>query len=250
MDLKDIDVHFDFTNDLPHYWDNFWLNNNGLGGGNCDPDSASKMLQKYHQLLWSKPLPNGELMTLQTGTGSNYLRWKTFRFGSDSIIVSFRYEKYRDMLEQIENALPDYRVFMENYLHKSNTIGGSIIFPKWRGGINQTRGCNSIIKDRWDLTLECIRRYYKGEKSPLYDTLCKDKEFFDLFIDFQGFVDFFFLQDCVSKDYTAIKFWIDKEPFDPNPLPRTVNDYLQWIEYQLDFVEKRNIRIKNWISEQ
>lgn len=164
MDLGSIDIAFDFTSDSPHYWDSFWDNNNGLGAGGSDPDSASKTLQQYHQLLWSKPLPNGEYLDLKMGFGANYLTWRDFRFGSDSIIASFRYERYSGMIEQVKRAVPDYRAFMESFLRRTYTIGGMIIFPKWRGGINQSRGCNPQIKDRWDLTLECIRKYYQGEK--------------------------------------------------------------------------------------
>ena len=29
-----------------------------------DPDSSSPMLKRYHKLLWSKPLPNGEIFDL------------------------------------------------------------------------------------------------------------------------------------------------------------------------------------------
>ena len=39
-----IDVGFDFTSDSPGYWDKFWENNDGLGGGGSDPDSASAVL--------------------------------------------------------------------------------------------------------------------------------------------------------------------------------------------------------------
>lgn len=245
-----IDVDFDFTLDTPNYWDNFWKNNNGLGSGNSDPDASSKMLQHYHQILWSKTLPNGELMKLQLGSGANYLTWKGFRFGSDSIIASFRYEKYRYMLERVQQELPNYKEFMEDYLHKSYTIGGSIIFPKRRGGINQTRGCASLIRDRWDLTLECIRRYYNGESSPLYATLCHDKEFFDLFIDFKGYIDFFYLQDCVTEDYNKVIMWLDNDNFTTDPLPLTVDSYLLWIQRELDFVKKRNQRILAHASQQ
>lgn len=244
MDLGNIDIAFDFTSDSPHYWDSFWDNNNGLGAGGSDPDSASKMLQQYHQLLWSKPLPNGEYLDLKMGIGANYLTWRDFRFGSDSIIASFRYERYRGMIEQVKRAVPDYRAFMESFLRRTYTIGGMIIFPKWRGGINQSRGCNPQIKDRWDLTLECIRKYYQGEKSPLYDTLVKDKPFFDLFVDFKGYVDFFYLQDCVSNDYSSAEFWLGDGEFTYKPLPQTVSDYLTWIECELQFVEKRNKRIQ------
>ena len=40
-----IDTGADFTLDIPHYWENFWEGNNGLGVGNGDPDSLSKTLQ-------------------------------------------------------------------------------------------------------------------------------------------------------------------------------------------------------------
>lgn len=239
-----IDIQFDFTTDIPKYWNNFWGNKNGLGAGNSDPDTSSKTLQQYHQLLWSKKLPNGEHMDLSIGSGSNYLTWKNFRFGSDSITASFRYERYRNMIEKVKNSVCNYQIFMENFLRKSYTIGGETIFPKWHGGINQTRGCNSLIKDRWDLTLECIRRYYISEPSPLYETLKKDKAFFDLFVDFKGYVDFFYFQDCVSSNYNSVVFWLGNGEFLQNPLPKTVDEYIHWINSNLEFVEHRNARIQ------
>ena len=243
-----VDVNFDFTTDTPHYWDNYWDSDNLLGHLNNDPDSASPTLQRYHRILWSKPLPNGETMDLKAGYGATYLTWKDFRFGSDSITASFRYVRYKYMIEQVAQVVPNYIGFMENYIRKSYTIGGAMIFPKWHGGINQSRGCNSLIKDRWDLTLECIRRFYLDEHSPLYNTLLKDKAFFDLFIDFKGYIDFFYLQDCVSSDYKEVKFWLGNGQFKSNPLPQTVEEYLLWIECQLEFVKKRNERIKNSIQ--
>ena len=62
-----IDIRFDFTTDSPGYWDGFWERNAGLGAGGSDPDNASPTLQKYHKELWSKPLPNGEVMDLRAG---------------------------------------------------------------------------------------------------------------------------------------------------------------------------------------
>lgn len=239
-----IDINFDFTTDTPHYWDNAWDNNDVIWVSKIDPDADSPTLQKYHKLLWSKQLPNGELMDLKAGYGSNYLTWKNFRFGSDSITTSFRYVRYKNMIEQVAKTIPNYIAFMENYIRRSYTIGGAIIFPKWHGGINQSRGWNAYIKDRWDLTLECIRKYYLDEPSQLYNTLIKDKPFFDLFIDFKGYVDFFYLQDCVSPNYKEVNFWLGNGQFKSNPLPQSVEEYLQWIESQLEFVRKRNERIK------
>ena len=73
---------------------------------------------------------------------------------------------------------------------KAYTVGGAIIFPVHRSSMNQRRGCNKTISDRWDLTLECIKRNYNGGDSPLYKVICTKQSFFDLFVDFKGYVDF------------------------------------------------------------
>ena len=244
-----IDVTFDFTTDSYKYWDGFWERKDGLGSGYSDPDSSSLTLQKYHQILWSRNLPNGEKMDLKAGSGAYYLSWKDFRFGSDSIIVSFRYERYRAMIETIMDQLPDYKSFYEDFLHKTYTIGGMIIFPKHRNSINQNKGTNKLISDRWDLTLECIRRFYINERSPLSDILEKDRNFFELFCDFKGYVDYFFLQDCVSDDYSSVKIWYGNEDFTEDPLPKTSNEYLQFLNDEVDFLNKRNKRIMEYCAE-
>ncbi len=68
------------------------------------------------------------------------------------------------------------------------TIGSSIIFPGNRidvaSTINGARGFHPRIADRFDLTLECIRRHYRGESSPLPPTLLKCGDFFGLFESF------------------------------------------------------------------
>lgn len=244
----ELDVNFDFTTDTPGYWDNFWESDPILGWAGNDPDSKSDTLKFYHQVLWSKPLPNGEYMKLSIGKGNDYLTWKNFRFGSDSIIVSFRYKKYIKILEEVSQVVPDYQHFMETFLRKAYTMGGEIIFPKMKGGINQSRGCNILIKDRWDLTLECIRLHYLGLESPLSEVLNSNKDFFDLFVDFKGYVDFFHLQDCVSDDYEKVVFWLDHDDFTPNPLPQNTDEYLIWIERELQFVEMRNERIRRSLT--
>ena len=239
-----IDISFDFTSDSPGYWKGFWERDDGRGVAGSDPDSVSETLKRYHQLLWSKPLPNGEIMNLEPGLGYDYLTWNGMCFGSDSILASFRYKGYKWMLEQVEEAVPDYHAFVEKYLRQFYTIGGMMIFPRRPGSINQARGVNPYIRDRWDFTMECIRRYYHGEDSPLYDVFDEDKRFFDLFVDFKGFVDFFFLQDCVSEDYDSVIFWEGDGTFRKQPFPQTVGAYLEWIHNEQVFVEKRNARIK------
>lgn len=208
-----------------------------------DPDFASATLKSYHQLLWSKPLPNGQLMDLTTGKGF-YLKWNDFYLGSDSIIVSFMHWRYK-LRQLVEESIPNFSDYREDYLKKSYTIAGSIIFPQVKWSMNQARGCSRKISDRWDLTLECIRRYYAGEQSPLDTALQRSKDFFDLFLDFKGYVDFFLLQDCVDEDYN-VKFWLDTPLWVSDPMPETVELYKDWIDKELDFVEKRGKRIEEY----
>ncbi|MBO4812733.1 hypothetical protein J5491_01140 [Candidatus Saccharibacteria bacterium] len=236
----DVDMEInDYTNETPHYWDNFWENNGGFGGGNSDPDTNCKAMQLDQQKAWSKKLPNGELFELAVSP-TDYLTWKGMRFGSDSIIASFRWQKNRELLEKVEASVADYRGFVEEFLHKTYTIGGEIIFPKHRNSINQNRATNPLICDRFDITLECIRRYYLGERSPLYEVLVADKDFFDLFVDFRGYVDFFLLNDLVSDDYGAVRFWDGWREFGDDPMPRSVEGYLEFLEKEVRFVEGRN----------
>ena len=212
--------------------------------GGKDPDSASTTLKTYHQILWSKPLPNGKKLDLVSGNGF-YLKWNDMYFGSDSIIVSFMHSNYK-LRDYIEESIPNFKEYREDYLKKSYTIAGSIIFPQVKWSMNQARGCSRNISDRWDLTLECVRRYYRGESSPLDTAIQKSKDFFDLFIDFKGYVDFFLLQDCVDENY-QVKLWLDTPLFATDPMPNSLDSYLSWIDSELDFVMKRGKRMEDYL---
>ena len=217
-----------------------------MGIGAIDPDSYSPTLQEYHRLLWSKELPNGEMMDLKKGKGTEYLTWKDFRFGSDTIIVDFRYQKYREMHEQVKRIVPDYKAFVESNVRRAYTIGGTIIFPKHVNSMNQRKGTNRMISDRWDYTLECIRRYYVQEESPLSKVIERDKDFFDLFVDFKGYVDYFLLQDCVTDDYRAVTFCEGNGDFTEDGLPKTLEAYMSFLDKEYAFLEKRNQRIREY----
>ena len=256
MKLQDISTSFSFTEDTPHYWEGFWEMNPLRGGGAADPDAKSPTLKEYHRLLWSKELPNGDYFALEDGRSWSYLKTSgetkadDRAFGSDSIIVSLRQRLSDQFLIELKNSKPDYHRWLETFVHDTYTIGGMILFPQIRWSMNQARGCSRKICDRWDLTMECIRRYYVDglqKDNPLYSSLSKDRnrEFFDAFVDFKGYVDFFFLQDCVTPDYSRVKLWLSSN----NPLPQTVEEYWHFIHAQLDFLEKRNRRINDYISQ-
>ena len=109
--------------------------------------------------------------------------------------------------------------------------------------INGARGINHKIQDRFDLTLECIRSFYLKEKSPLSDTLERYSQFFNLFDNFKGYLDFFLLQDLVEENYLAIKFWHPFNGFDYSPLPNNIEEYQAYKINVIDFLTARNQRV-------
>ena len=182
--METIDTTFNFYSDA--------------GGG--DPDSSSPTLRRYHKILWSKPLPNGKRFSLCDNKDWIYLYHKSelgeFFLGSDAIFHSYRNHKRKQwLIEQIPEEV-------DELFNAGSNIAGYTIFPKNRidgkNSINQERGVNKLIDDRFDLTLECIRRFYVGQDSPLYDTLLRYKNFFDLFDNFIGYVNFFLLEDLLN----------------------------------------------------
>ena len=225
-----IDTSFDFRTDA--------------NGG--DPDKYSPTLRRYHQRLWSKPLPGGGVFGLDRNTPGRYLYHKSdlgdFVLTSDSVLPTYRrHKRYAHIISQIPE--PE----LEWFDRVTYTIGGMMVFPgntvDRRMTINGARGCNRRIGDRFDLTLECIRRYYQGIESPLFDDLARYAQFFRLFIDFSGYVDFFLLQDLVTSDYSGIHFFTPFDDFYSSPYPVSVEDYRVFREATIQFVENRNRRI-------
>ena len=242
--ITDIDINFEFTTDTPNYWD----------GEGSDPDNASPTLQEYQRLLWSKVLPIGKFMDLKKGSGTNYLYWNEFRFGSDSIINMYSHHKnqyIQNLTKELKAKTNNYDILIDTYIRKGYTIGGEIIFPKnGNYSINSQRGTNKLIRDRFDLTVECIRRYYNNIDSPLSETLNKNKSFFDLFIDFKGYIEYFILQDIVDNNYTNIDFFLDLNDFDRDPYPKNVEEWFILYNKQMEFLNRRNKRILNYIQSQ
>ena len=109
--------------------------------------------------------------------------------------------------------------------------------------INGARGINHKIQDRFDLTLECIRRFYIKESSPLSDPLERYSQFFNLFDDFEGYVNFFLYQDLVEEDYSEIKFWHSFDNFVSPPLPTSIDEYLSYKTKVIGFIKARNQRM-------
>ena len=222
-----------------------------LDSNGKDPDSHSPYLKEQHILLWSKPLPNGEIFNLEMSPGG-YLRHSSklgeFHLSSDSISHSLRNQKrMQSVIEQIpETELDKFQAI-------GSTIGARILFPgnriEGQATINAARGFSSKINDRFDLTLECIRLHYQGLANPLEDSLNRYSDFFNLFESFDGYVMFFLLQDLFTDNSSSVKFFLPHDQsFEDSPRPDTVESYMQYKDNTISFVKARNNRISEWVD--
>lgn len=216
-----------------------------------DPDRYSPTLRRYHQLLWSKPLPNGTVFDLDVTTPGEYLHHRSelgeFFLSSDAIIPTYDYwESMRPVIDLLDEGEVDAFVAI------GYTMGGMIVFPGNRVDrkptVNGARGLSRTIADRFDLTLECIRRHYSGEESPLGATLGRYADFFALFGDFLGYVDFFLLDDLVDSGSSAVQFFLPFDEFTTPSVPWDVSSYREYRDRSVEFVQARNRRIDDWVG--
>lgn len=225
-----IDTSFDFNSEV---------------AAGRDADTWSPTLASYHAALWSRPLPSGRMLTLEVAgrPGSLHLRHESdlgvFELSSDAFT------------NRLRNA-PIARTIAENDMppNLGYTIGSAIVFPRaqvdGRQTINQRKGTHPAIKDRPDLFLECLRRHYLGEESPLSDCLTRYETFFALFETFDGYVEHFILQDLTNED-GSIAFMHTFNEFRSPAVPGTRDDYVAYRLRNNDFIEARNRRIARFV---
>jgi hypothetical protein len=216
-----------------------------------DPDAESKILKKYHQLLWSKSLPNGTKISLSEPKDYGYLFFhyhdQDFMLSSDIIITTYtQWKRCKCFTEKIND-----KIKME-FDEKAHTIGSFILFPQNKINrlptINMERGTNASILDRFDLTLECIRLHYLNEENPLKDVLNRYKYFFDLFGSFENYCQYFLLDDLVDKDYNTIRYFLTLKNSFSNPLPGDETEYIEFFSNAIDFIKNRNKRIQQYVE--
>ena len=235
LSKSQIDPTFDFRSDTPP---------------NKDPDAFSETLKLYHMVLWSKQLPSGQLLDLTNERAGTYLYFPTGETGlnltSDAITHTYRDTvKLQSIIKDVPSDV------MDKFYNSSFAVGGYILFPGGkRDGfqtINQARGCNLKIVDRFDLTLECIRRQYLGINNPLANTLSGYWDFFELFGDFRKYVEFFLLHDLVDSSFERVKFHLPfDEEFPSRPFPKTIDEYLHYMNNTLTFIQRRTDRMLNF----
>lgn len=230
-----IDVRFDFRSDTPP---------------GRDPDSHSPTLRTYHRLLWSKPLPSGEIFDLSETRPKCYLHHRSglgeFFLSSDRITQGLtgwggRLQTLAASFSEAEN---------EEYRALANSVAGVIVWPGNQIGrkltINAARGLNSRIADRIDLTLETVRRHYVGDRSPLSKTLDRYADFFDLFESFQSYIEFFHLQDLVAPGSSQVNFFLPFDDFQSSGVPVDSVSYADFRRHHTEFLLARRTRVAAW----
>ena len=259
MENNKIDVNYNFLRDNPKY-------DPEIIDLEYDPDKSSEMLQVFHKILWSKEENNIKLNFERGLEDNDYLilinqcgtKEEEKIFSSDWIINDYQHwnrNKWLD-LNYLDNM--DIKL-LRDFNNITNTIGGRIIFPKRRldgkhETINTHRYTEKKIRERFDITLECIRRFYNGEESiPEFDeTLKRYNFFFKIFgksiEGFKNYCNFFLLHDLVSADYTKINFFLKFDDFEINPFPKSEQQYLDFANNATRFIQSRNKRIQNFID--
>ncbi|TFC19726.1 hypothetical protein E3O19_01835 [Cryobacterium algoritolerans] len=96
--------------------------------GGQDPDKHSVTLRRYHQQLWSKPLPNGVEFNLDIATPWVYLHHKSelgeFELSSDSIVHPYDYWiRTEHLIKQIPQA------DLDEFNDVASTVDGFLVFP-------------------------------------------------------------------------------------------------------------------------
>ena len=212
-------------------------------------DSKRLDILVLFKFLWSKQLPNGQTFELTNNKSGIYLYHNSglgeFILGSDAITHSYKnHTRKKWLTTQIQDDVNEL-------FDTGSTIGAYTLFPNNRvdgkHSINQARGINSLIDDRFDLTLECIRLFYLGQESPLFDTLLRYKSFFDLFYTFTGYIKFFLLDDLIGEN-GKIKFYMPFDNFKTKPTFTDIDEYLQYKKGVMDFIKSRNKRIENYAN--
>ena len=212
-----------------------------------DPDSESRELWNYHRLIWHKEVPNPNLPNRMFELDAS-LNCKNFnlRFGVDCFFNLYLDHKRPIIKEIVDQAYKNNE--KKRYIDPPYTIGASLIFPKnGTNSINSRRGCIFEIRDRIDLTLECIRRYYTKEApNPLGKYLEANKNFFDLFENFENYIEFFLLQDFVSKDLKHVKIFLPFDNFQSDGYPKNVHEWETLRDTLIRLVKARNKRINDY----
>jgi hypothetical protein len=228
------------TIDISH---DFWKN---YAKDRKDPDQRDPLLRCYHRRLWSKPLPDGRMFLLDEKLCHDS-ELGSFSFSSDSFLHTYSLLPYKEIRGVVSQIPPEE---IARFYALASTIGGIIIYPSNKVGGKKTINTEkwSVLRDRMDLMMECVKMHYDGEKSLMSECFERYRSFFDLFGDFKGYVDFFLMQDMVTSEY-EIKPLCASGFSSRSLIPENVSEYVKYKNNSIAFLNARNKRIKEWAEE-
>lgn len=217
-----------------------------------DPDAFSKTLIRSHFILWNKGVLYNNIK-INDNSRPYYLNLlidhSTYKLTSDSIINSYRsWNSVQNIIKEIDEEDVD------SFFRLASTIGGYIIFPGYRVNnkptINAARGINKQIKDRFDLTLECIKLWYEKIDNPLYQSIDIYKDYFNIFKSFKNYIVFFHLDDLVDEALEVKHFLPFKSFSEPyEVVPSNKDSYIEYMKNAKEFIKSRNLRIQEHVKE-
>lgn len=228
-------------------------------GDGGDPDRSSQRLYEWHQRLWGRHVDGLTPFTLELvlkvpyGIHLTTASEEQFWLSSDSMINTWSTPRWTRRFSP--DVAAEAAANRDGFHRYASTIGGYILWPLNRSGqtghsINQARGVSRAIEDRFDLTLECVRRHYEDHlaANPLGDRLAAYADFFALFKDFDTYVRFWLLDDLVSEDRGGVVSLFSGEVIRELPtqvLPTSAEEYTRFRRNAMDFLAARNMRITN-----
>lgn len=251
--VRTFDLSFNYETDMP-------------ARSGADADSDSPKLRLDHELLWTKELRSGVTFApvAPRVRRQGYLIWTSpsgaqHWYGSDAITHSYTNWGSPKTLAQAKAELTEEQ--RRRYLSPPYTIASSIIWPVRSNDlptINTARGfgpTGRILRDRIDLTLECIRCHYEDADNTLASVLSAYGDFFVLFDGFAEFTTFFHLQDLIRQDFSAVQSLmrpgdiLTQSDFEREATPTTVEEYVTYREATLEFISRRGHRMADWVEE-
>lgn len=200
--------------------------------GNIKTDCDAKSVRLYEQMMeWlnGRTLPNGNTLNLEY-KGKFSLMSGNISLTGDNMFTRFcgRVPQLTESLEKKKGV--NWESYQQQIIRSGWQIGGEIVFPCHRNSLNGMRGLNRKIMDRFDLTLECIKNYYEGKGSPLSWVIEADRERFEQFVSFSGFLVLlisFCLTTGLMNNIKSLTSW-GPEKFFPKPLKNWKHGMKEW----------------------
>lgn len=226
-----------------------------------DPDIECEELYALHRALWGRAHPGVDPFKLEVvQTSRRYELALTTRNGarirlaSDAMINTWTRPGWAHRYSFSSELLAEIAADTDDFFRVASTPAAYTVWPlngpgQTGASINQARGTDPLLGDRFDRTLECIRRHYQDRDAvnPLGDRLDVYAGFFDLFGDFDTYVRFFLLDDLLTEDRSAVRCLMSDGPvtgFAEPAVARSPEQYAMLRTRSIAFIQARKDRMR------